>query len=148
LRGLLFSDIVISTLRAHRALVEDNYIGLTDLTRAYWAPRVFYPRKPELETMSPEQRTTDVKLNLRLTKAQHRRLQQAAKANNSTLQREIVRRLDESFSSEASLPEAIKEVVRTSVGSALREIPEFNKLLAEERAKSAAAEDRPKPESK
>lgn len=44
-----------------------------------------------------EQRRTDVKLNLRLTKAQHRRLQQAAKENNSTLQREIVRRLEESF---------------------------------------------------
>jgi hypothetical protein len=47
--------------------------------------------------MSPEQRRTDMKLNLRLTKAQYRRLAAAAKANNSTMQREIVRRLDESF---------------------------------------------------
>ena len=49
--------------------------------------------------MSPETRSTDVKINLRMTNSLHRRLKQQAKTNNATLQREITRRLEESLSS-------------------------------------------------
>ena len=45
----------------------------------------------------PEQRAPHVKLNLRLSPALHRRLQQAAKRNNSNLQQEITERLERSL---------------------------------------------------
>lgn len=41
----------------------------------------------------PEQRKPYIRLNLRVTKAQHARLKAAAKANNNTMQREVFQRI-------------------------------------------------------
>jgi hypothetical protein len=61
------------------------------------------PDKPEV-----------IKINLRLSKSLHRRLQQATKSNNTSLQQEIVGRLEQTFN-----PKAQAELIQQTVTAAV-----------------------------
>ena len=62
----------------------------------------------------PETNTGDVvKLNLRLPKALHRKLHQAAKANNVSLNTEIINQL-EGRSSQGPIPEQVKNIIQAT----------------------------------
>jgi len=64
--------------------------------------------------MSPTKSTDDVvKLNLRLPKALHRKLRQAARVNNVSLNTEIVNQL-EGRSSQGPVPEQVQNIIQAT----------------------------------